>query len=418
MTAQPVTDVLPEPVRASAADLWAIVERVWDTSFLGFSVGAGLSAMGVLAISIIFRGLFSAIIIQRLKARAEATETKLDDKLLEALAGPIKMIPVIIGVYIAVNILGLRGDTAAISGDSIVETLVIFALFWALHNAVEPIAHLFGPLRRALNPVMIDWLAKSLRILFIIIGVAAGLQAWGIPVAPVIGGLGLLGVAVGLGAQDLFKNLIAGILILTEKRFVPGEWIKVDGVVEGTVEQINFRSTLVRRFDKGPVFVPNAQLADKPVTNFSRMTHRRIKWIIGVEYKTSTEQLAYIRDKVLDWVLTHPEFAKPPEVSTFMRVDSFGPSSIDFFLYCFTTTTNWGEWLRIKEELAFAIKKIVEEAGTSFAFPSTTLYLDDGAELFSPPQVDRHVSTDNQPKARSARGEADSDAESGEGEGS
>lgn len=416
MTATSVTEQLPEPVRASVNDLLEIVQTVWDTSFLGLPVGAGLAALGVILIAFIFRGLFSAVIIHRVRAATEKTETQLDDKLLDALYGPIKLIPVIIGVYIAVNILGLRGEDAAVSGDSLVQTLVIIALFWGLRNAVDPVAHLFTPLRRALNPVMIDWLSKALKILFIVIGVAAALSAWGIPVAPVIGGLGLLGVAVGLGAQDLFKNLIAGILILTEKRFVPGEWIKVDGVVEGTVEQINFRSTLVRRFDKGPVYVPNAFLSDKAVTNFSRMTHRRISWVIGVEYKTTTDQLAYIRDEVLDWVLNHPEFAKPPEVSTFMHVDKFGPSSIDFFLYCFTTTTNWGEWLRIKEELAFAIKRIVEEAGTGFAFPSTTIYMDDGAEVFVPPKVKKHAPNDDPEKQNRqiARGE-NHDGESGDG---
>lgn len=416
MTAPTVTEQLPEPVQASVNDLVDIVQTVWETSFLGLSVGAGLAALGVILIAFVFRGLFSAVIIHRVRNATEKTETQLDDKLLDALYGPIKLIPVIIGVYIAVNILGLRGEDAAISGDSLVQTLVILALFWALHNAVDPVAHLFKPLRRALNPVMIDWLSKALKILFVVIGVAAALSAWGIPVAPVIGGLGLLGVAVGLGAQDLFKNLIAGILILTEKRFVPGEWVKVDGVVEGTVEQINFRSTLIRRFDKGPVYVPNAFLSDRAVTNFSRMTHRRISWVIGVEYKTTTDQLAYIRDEVLDWVLNHPEFAKPPEVSTFMHVDKFGPSSIDFFLYCFTTTTNWGEWLRIKEELAFAIKRIVEEAGTGFAFPSTTIYMDDGAEVFVPPKVKKHAPNDDPEKQNRqiARGE-NHDGESGDG---
>ena len=235
MTAPSVAEQLPEPVRASVNDLVDIVQTVWDTSFLGLSVGAGLAALGVIVIAFLFRGLFSALIINRVRTATEKTETQLDDKLLDALYGPIKLIPVIIGVYIAVNILGLRGENAAISGDSLVQTLVIVALFWGLRNVVDPVAHLFKPLRRALNPVMIDWLSKALKILFVIIGVAAALSAWGIPVAPVIGGLGLLGVAVGLDAQDLFKNLIAGILILTEKRFVPGEWIKVDGVVEGTV---------------------------------------------------------------------------------------------------------------------------------------------------------------------------------------
>ena len=328
--------------------------------------------------------------LRRLVKAAQSTQTGLDDALVKALYGPVKLVPVIVGVYVATLILDLQVDGAQLDGRRVVQSLIVVGLFWALHNAVEPVARLSAPLRQALNPVMIDWLAKALRILFVIIGAATIMHIWGIPVAPVIGGLGLLGVAVGLGAQDLFRNLIAGILILTEKRFVPGEWVKVDGVVEGTVEQINFRSTLVRRFDKGPVFVPNSKLADNAVTNFSRMTHRRIRWMIGVEYSATTEQLKFIRDGVLDYVLNHPEFAKPPEVSTFMRVDSFNASSIDFFLYCFTRTTNWGEWLRIKEELAFEIKRIVEEAGTSFAFPSTTIYLADGVESFVPPNVREH----------------------------
>ncbi len=402
-----------ETFRTELSELWAIVVDVWQTSFFGFPVGDGLAAVGIFLFALLVRGVFSKLLLRRLLAQAEKTETELDDALLKALAGPVKMIPVIIGAYFALYFLGLTGEEAPVDGTRVIETLVIITIFWALFNAVEPVARLSAPLRRALNPVMIDWMAKALRILFLIIGGAAVLEAWGIPVAPIIGGLGLLGVAVGLGAQDLFRNLIAGILILTEKRFVPGEWVKVDGVVEGTVEQINFRSTLVRRFDKGPVFVPNSKLADNAVTNFSRMTHRRIRWMIGVEYSATTDQLKYIRDGVLDYVLNHPEFAKPPEVSTFMRVDSFNASSIDFFLYCFTRTTNWGEWLRIKEELAFEIKRIVKEAGTDFAYPSTTVYLADGAEKFIPPDVREH-STDPALEARQDR--AIARGESGEGE--
>ena len=115
MTAPSVAEQLPEPVRASVNDLVDIVQTVWDTSFLGLSVGAGLAALGVIVIAFLFRGLFSALIINRVRTATEKTETQLDDKLLDALYGPIKLIPVIIGVYIAVNILGLRGENAAIS---------------------------------------------------------------------------------------------------------------------------------------------------------------------------------------------------------------------------------------------------------------------------------------------------------------
>lgn len=370
------------------SDLGNLTVEVWNTSFLGMSVGHGISAVGLVMLGILFRSAVAGWIVGALKRLAARSESEIDDAIVEALAGPLKLVPVIIALFFAMQILeaGQMPFLVDGGGTRFVQSMIAIVIFWALHNAVDPVMHLLKVLQDSLTPVMLDWLTKALRILFVIIGAGAVLDIWGIPVGPIIAGLGLFGVAVGLGAQDLFKNLIAGLLILTEKRFLPGDWIKVDGVVEGTVEEINFRSTLVRRFDKGPVYVPNSKLADNAVTNFSRMTHRRTYWIIGVRYDTSVEQLQQIRDRVLDYVLNHPEYAKPPEVSTFMRVDAFGPSSIDFMLYCFTRTTNWGEWLRLKEELAFTIKTIVEEAGSGFAFPSTSVYLEQGAEYFSPPE--------------------------------
>jgi len=178
--------------------------------------------------------------------------------------------------------------------------------------------------------------------------------------------------------------------VIAEKRFHPGDWIKVDGVVEGVVEDIGFRSTRVRRFDKAPVFVPNADLSDAVVTNFSRMTNRRIYWKIGVTYDTSREQLMIVRDEIAKYLAESDDFEKPPKVSTFVRLDSFNDSSIDFMIYCFTKTTNWGEWLAVKEEFALVIKEIVEEkAKTGFAFPSQSIYVESIAqgtpELFTPP---------------------------------
>ena len=371
-------------VMEQAQDFWVIVVDVWDTSFLGVSVGHGVVAVTIILLGLLVRGLIARWLLSALHRITKRSETTLDDAVIAALEGPMKLVPVIIALFFAINILNLGGD-GALRGAQFVQSLVVIAIFWALHNAVGPLGHTMETAKIALTPVMIGWLTKALRVVFVIIGAAAVLQIWDIPVAGIVAGLGLFGVAVGLGAQDLFKNLISGILILTEKRFLPGEWIHVDGVVEGTVEEINFRSTLVRRFDKGPVYVPNSQLSDNAVTNFTRMTHRRIYWAIGVRYDTTVPQLQQIRDKVLDFILNDDDFAKPPEVATFMRVDKFGSSSIDFLLYCFTKTTNWGEWLTIKERLAFKVKEIVEEAGSDFAFPSTSIYVE-GIEAFTPPE--------------------------------
>jgi len=383
-------ETLIDTAQSQATEFWSLVVDVWNTSFLGASIGQGLLAVAAIILALFLRGIISRWLIEALRRLVKKTSNEIDDAIVDALAGPFQLIPVIIGLFIATSTVGLGGPESI--GAPLVQSLIAITLFWALHNTVKPIAGGLDFITKAFTPVMVDWMTKALQILFIIIGAAAVLEVWSIPVGPIVAGLGLFGVAVGLGAQDLFKNLIAGVLILTERRFLPGDWVKVDGVVEGTVEKINFRSTVVRRFDKGPVYVPNSKLSDNAVTNFSRMTHRRISWAIGVEYRTTTEQLAYIRDKTLEYVLGHPEFAKPPEVTTFMRVDAFGPSSIDFKLYAFTVTTNWTEWLRIKEDLAFELKKIVEDAGTGFAFPSQTIYMDDGSEVFLPPELKaKHV---------------------------
>ena len=192
---------------------------------------------------------------------------------------------------------------------------------------------------------------------------------------------------------------------------MPGEWIQADGVVEGTVEKINFRSTLVRRFDKSPVYVPNGLLSDNPVTNFSRMTHRRIKWVVGVEYRTTVDQLKYIRDEIEAALWEDGRFAKPPEAALFVRIDSFNASSIDFIIYCFTYTKNWGEWLQIKEDLAVIVMDIIERSGTGFAFPSRTLYMQqqDPPEIMAPPARSEAV-------ARVAAAKAGQDQARGMGE--
>tara|TARA_B100001939_G_scaffold312615_1_gene295911 strand:+ start:14020 stop:15189 length:1170 start_codon:yes stop_codon:yes gene_type:complete len=372
----------------SLKDFITLVKDVWTHGVYGVDIGKIILALLVLSLFFMFRGLFSRFVINRLKSLAQRTKSDMDDEIIDALGNPLRFIPVIIGVFLATEVLTLNGimETAAYNLN---RSLVIFTIFWALFKMVGPLSFAIRKLQDIFTISMIEWMVKALKLLVIFLGGASILEIWGIEVAPLIAGLGLFGVAVALGAQDLFKNLIAGLFVIGERRFNPGDWIRIDGVVEGTVEHIGFRTTTIRRFDKAPVYVPNSKLADSAVTNFSRMTHRRIYWKIGVVYDTTINQLRAIRDGIEKYILESDDFASPDEVSTFVNVDSFNDSSIDFMLYCFTRTTNWGEWLKIKEELAYAVKDIVEKNGSSFAFPSQSVYLEslpDGAEYFQPPE--------------------------------
>jgi len=372
----------------SLKQFWLVVVDVWEKGLFGVDLGRIVVALLIVIGFLLVRRLIAKLLAGRLRAIAKRTRFQIDDEIVEALEDPLALIPVVLGVFIAAEYLSLSGQLEVIA-DQIVRSLVVYVIFWILVRLVRPLSFLLERLEKVFTAAMVDWLIKTIRVALIFIGAATVLEIWGIKVGPILAGLGLFGVAVALGAQDLFKNLISGLLIIAERRFSPGHWVCVDGIVEGTVESIGFRSTLIRRFDKAPVHVPNSKLSDNAVTNFSAMTHRRIYWTVGVEYRTTVEQLRKIRDGIEQYILDSEDFAKPPEVATFVRIDRFNDSSIDIMVYCFTRTTVWGEWLAIKEKLAYRIKEIVQGAGSSFAFPSQSIYVEtvpsEQAEIFVPP---------------------------------
>lgn len=372
-------------------ELWRTVVSVWTDGLFGVDVGRYVVAIFILAGFLILRRLFTRFVLARINRFAEKSDTDFDNGLLRSVERPIRFVPVVLGIFFAIEYLELSGTVAAIA-DRIVRSLIIFVIFWIFHSLVAPLSVVLRKLEGIFTHSMMDWLIKAIKAAFVFVGAATILETWGIQVGPIIAGLGLMGVAVALGAQDLFKNLISGILIIAERRFMRGQWIRVDGVVEGTVETIGFRSTLVRRFDMAPVYVPNSRLSDSPVINFSEMTHRRIFWTIGVRYDTTVDQLREVRDGIETYLVGNSDFANPPEALLFVHIDRFGESAIEIMLYCFTRTTQWGRWLEIKEALAYKIKDVVEGAGAGFALPGRAVYLEmlpaERPEVFVPPGTD------------------------------
>jgi MscS family membrane protein len=202
------------------------------------------------------------------------------------------------------------------------------------------------------------------------------LETWGIKIGPVIAGLGLFGVAVALGAQDLFKNLISGIMIILERRFELNDVIEVPGHAVGTVEHIGFRSTLIRKFDSTPISIPNYVFSDTSIINFSDRKYRRINWIIGLTYDTSVNQLKEICHSIDSSIRSNRDFIVNDIYKLYVKVEKFNDSSIDILVHAFTNTNEWEDFLKIKEELALNIKSIVDSNKSSFAFPSQSIYLE------------------------------------------
>ena len=348
---------------------------VWEKGILGVNIFEILIGIGIFFIFLIFRGIISKVIIKRLEGIAKKTTNKLDDTFVYAMEGPARFLPIVIGFFIASYYISFSEDSREIV-DTINRTLITIFIFWVIHQVIEPISYILSGLNKILTRELIGWIIKSLKILIFILGLAAVLELWGIKIGPIIAGLGLFGVAVALGAQDLFKNLISGILVLVEKRFKIGDWILVEGIIEGIVEKIGFRSTVIRKFDKSIATIPNASFAENAVVNISETTNWRISWIITLQYNTSIDQLKNIRDQIEKYITTSKDYKISETTEHAIRIDKFSDSSIDMYIRCFTVTDDWGEWLKVKERLAMEIKNIVEKNGASFAFPSTSIYVE------------------------------------------
>jgi MscS family membrane protein len=344
-----------------------------DQGSLGLSLPEVLMIIIFIFVAIIIRGLFAKLIVSKIKKIIQKTGNKVDDKLFDALSSPLKTLPLIL-VFILMGFFVNSESKLFLFLEKINQTLVTIFIFWLLHQSLVPLSQAFKKFEQLLSKALVLWLIRSLKYLIIFLGSVAVLETWGIKIGPVIAGLGLFGVAVALGAQDLFKNLISGIMIILERRFELNDIIEVPGHAVGTVEHIGFRSTLIRKFDSTPISIPNYVFSDTSIVNFSDRKYRRINWTLGLTYETSIEQLKNISQEIDIFIRSSDEFIVNDKYQLFVRVEKFNDSSIDILLSTFTNTNEWERFLKIKENLIFNIKKIVENNHSSFAFPSRTIY--------------------------------------------
>ena len=345
---------------------------VWKEGVSGVNISEILIALSIFIFFLFLRGVFSKFIVKRLEKYVSKTTNKFDNSLVFSMEGPAKFFPIVLGFFVSTSYLTVEHGAIELINRSLITILI----FWTFHQIIGPLSVVIKSVGGLLSRDLINWIIKAIKVLILILGAAAVLELWGIKIGPIIAGLGLFGVAVALGAQDLFKNLISGILVLVERRFQVGDWIFVEGVIEGTVESIGFRSTVVRRFDKSLATIPNFQFAENAVINNSQTTNRRINWMIGLEYKTTSEQLKNIKDQIENYIKNSKDFSTSADTMLSVKIDQFAASSIDIRLICFTKTTNFKEWLNVKDSLALEIKDIVEKNKASFAFPSTSIYVE------------------------------------------
>lgn len=332
-------------------------------------------ALAILAAFVLIRRPLARLFVWFIRSGASRLFGGQPERIDRVLLSPATLIPLAAGLFVAARVLQLEDWADAAVGD-LVRSLGVLATTLVLAGALRELAPHRLPALEALGQEMVGWGLRLLEILIWLFAAAAILEIWGIRVAPILASLGLLGVAVALGAQDFFKNLISGLVVLTERRYRIGDRVQLQGVVDGSVERIGFRSTRVRLFDGAPVSVPNAMLADGALVNYGEIPWRRILWTLTLEYGTTAEQLIRVRDEIRIYLRDCGDFVPSDQATQEVRLEKFADSSIDIMIYAFVHTNQWVPWLEAKERLLMRIKEIVESAGASFAFPSRSLYIE------------------------------------------
>ena len=351
-----------------------IFTSVWEEGFLGIGITEIIISLLIFIAGAISRAFFVSRVLNWLEKLTEHTDSEVDDVLLESLKKPLGYIPMTVALYFIAVYLPLSG-MADIFATNLVKAMIAFTIFSALSNSIAPIFQAFTS-SAVLTKSMTMWLERAARIIIWIIGLGIILDIFGIQIGPLVAGLGLFSVAVALGAQDLFKNLISGLLIIGENRFQPGDRIEVPGSLHGMVEDIGFRSTLIRMFDTSPMLVPNKDLSDVKVINHGNMKYRRISWSLNLIYSTTQEQLAKICEEITSFITTSEEFINNPDQESFARTEELASSSIDVRLLCYTDPVGLTDFSKIKQNLIFEVIKIVRNNGSEFAYPSTSVYVE------------------------------------------
>ncbi len=330
-------------------------------------------ALGLVLLFYALSRIFSRYIVRFLLYLTAKTEADYDEKLVLAFKKPLARIIICTGLYLAGLYLLENPDYQFFLTRLFRSALIIF-IAQGLYNLVDSTSGLLIKLGSAydLDKLFLSLLSKTIRAIIFAISFTILVQEWGYDITGFVAGLGIGGLAFALAAQDTIANVFGGIVILTEKPFTIGDWI-VSGDVEGTVEDITFRSTKVRTFAHALITMPNSILAKQPITNWSRMGKRRVSFNLRVRYSTPRDVLQRCLDRIRELLANHDQ-VHPDTI--FVNLDKFGESSLEILVYFFTKTTVRARWLEAKESILFAIMKILEEEGASLALPSRSIYIE------------------------------------------
>ena len=321
--------------------------------------------------------LILLFVVNFLAKKAQKTALTYDDIILKCVRKPASWLIWSIGVSFALEIVSDTQQTIYPYIPIFRSTSFIVLITWFLIsfiNQSEPVVINNTKENKSIDHTTFIAISRLIKVSVLIVSALMILQNLGMSISAVLAFGGVGGIAIGFAAKDLLANFFGGLMIFLDKPFSIGDWIRSpDREIEGVVEKINWRLSLIRTFDKRPIYIPNSIFNSIAIENPSRMTHRRIYETVGIRYEDGNK-MSQIISEVEQMLKNHSQI---DETQTLMvNFNQFAPSSLDFFIYTFTKTTNWEKYHQVKQDVLFKVMEIIEKNGAQIAFPTQTVHIE------------------------------------------
>ncbi len=349
--------------------------QTWKTQFVehGWMNPTFLTIVVIALLTYCTKKPFYKLMIKLFKRMENPLQLTFEEDYIKRVEKHLRNIWLISGIYLMLSFLHIPDSIDQIIYN-ILKSFLILNVVLIISQGLNYVTLQSKVMKKRMHSELLEWSRKILQVIIWMTVIFNIASIWGLDTTFLMTGSGVIGAAIAFGAQDLFKNILAGITILSEKKFKKGEHIKVNGVVEGIVMEIGFRSSLIRSFESYTIMVPNEVLANQALQNISRRKNRRIIWEIGLEYRTNIMQLKNIQTQILQYIQQEPWCLTGEQDSYGVMINEFTDSAINIRVYCFFDTKQWKEYLNYRQQLILAIKEIVEKQGAGFAFPSQSIY--------------------------------------------
>jgi MscS family membrane protein len=331
-------------------------------------------SIGIFLIVLLLRKAFTTYIFKFFLRIVKNRKIEVAANLMLAIEQPVRWLIVLLGIMLSMHYFPIDTPSAIIK-LKIYRSFFVFLFFWTLFNITSILTILFPKLISKfgleVDQIVMPFFTKIIKLIIMALGASIIAEEWGFNVNGFVAGLGLGGLAFALAAKDTVSNFFGGIVIVAEKPFTIGDWIKTPSV-EGTIEDITFRSTKVRTFAQALVTVPNATLSNEPIINWSKMGKRQIAFHLDINFTTPKDKLENVINTLEKMLVDHPDIH--PE-TILVKFDEFSHSGFNIYLYFFSNATDFGGYLSIKEDINFKIMEILEKEGVQIAIPSQAFIL-------------------------------------------